>query len=104
MFNNQWYNNMISVFLACLSVCDGPCPAIVTINLFGDYSPHIMVATNALQGKNSLMIHYCNNTGLLIVKIHIETTFQNQEIFETPFFIYDLMYFQTNERRCKNST
>ena len=27
------------------------CPAIVTLNLFGDCSPHIMVATNALQGK-----------------------------------------------------
>ena len=27
------------------------CPAIVTLNLFGDRSPHIMVATNALQGK-----------------------------------------------------
>ena len=25
------------------------CPAIVTLNLFGDCSPHIMVATNALQ-------------------------------------------------------
>ena len=25
------------------------CPAIVTANLFGDRSPHIMVATNALQ-------------------------------------------------------
>ena len=28
------------------------CPAIVTVNLFGDCSPHIMVATNALQGKD----------------------------------------------------
>ena len=27
------------------------CPAIVTFNLFGDLSPHIMVATNALTGK-----------------------------------------------------
>ena len=27
------------------------CPAIVTVNLFGDCSPHIMVATNALKGK-----------------------------------------------------
>ena len=28
------------------------CPAIVTVNLFGDCSPHIMVATNALKGKD----------------------------------------------------
>ena len=28
------------------------CPAIVTLNLFGDCSPHIMVATNALKGRN----------------------------------------------------
>ena len=28
------------------------CPAIVTLNLFGDCSPHIMVATNALKGKD----------------------------------------------------
>ena len=28
------------------------CPAIVTCNVFGDLSPHIMVATNALQGKD----------------------------------------------------
>ena len=27
------------------------CPAIVTFNLFGDQSPHVMVATNALKGK-----------------------------------------------------
>ena len=27
------------------------CPAIVTFNLFGDCSPHIMVATNAFQGR-----------------------------------------------------
>ena len=27
------------------------CPAIVTLNLFGDFSPHIVVATNALKGK-----------------------------------------------------
>ena len=26
------------------------CPAIVTCNLFGDQSPHVMVATNALKG------------------------------------------------------
>ena len=28
------------------------CPAIVTFNLFEDCSPHIMVATNALKGKD----------------------------------------------------
>ena len=28
------------------------CPAIVTLNLSGDWSPHIMVATNALKGKD----------------------------------------------------
>ena len=28
------------------------CPAIVTMNLFGDRSPHVMVAINALQGKD----------------------------------------------------
>ena len=28
------------------------CPAIVTVNLFGDCSPHIMVAINALKGKD----------------------------------------------------
>ena len=36
------------------------CPAIVTVNLFGDCSPHIMVATNALQGKDFIydqMLH-----------------------------------------------
>ena len=27
------------------------CPAIVTMNLFGDCSPHIMVAINAMKGK-----------------------------------------------------
>ena len=27
------------------------CPAIVTLNLFGDCSPHIVVATNALKGR-----------------------------------------------------
>jgi len=26
------------------------CPAIVTFNLYGDRSPHVMVATNALKG------------------------------------------------------
>ena len=36
------------------------CPAIVTVNLFGDFSPDIMVATNALQGKDFIcdqMLH-----------------------------------------------
>ena len=28
------------------------CPAIVTLNLFGDSSPHVMVATNALKGSD----------------------------------------------------
>ena len=28
------------------------CPAIVTMNFFGDRSPHVMVATNALQAKD----------------------------------------------------
>ena len=27
------------------------CPAVVTINLDGDHSPHIIVATNALKGQ-----------------------------------------------------
>ena len=27
------------------------CPAIVTLDILGDCSPHIMVATNALKGK-----------------------------------------------------
>ena len=27
------------------------CPAIVTLNITGDRSPHVMVATNALKGK-----------------------------------------------------
>ena len=27
------------------------CPAIVTFNLFGDRSPHVMVATNAVKGS-----------------------------------------------------
>ena len=30
------------------------CPAIVTLNLFGNLSPHVMVATNALKGSSFL--------------------------------------------------
>ena len=33
------------------------CPAIVTLNLFGDLSPHVMVATNALKGSSFIEGH-----------------------------------------------
>ena len=33
------------------------CPAIVTLNLLGDLSPHVMVATNALKGSSFIRGH-----------------------------------------------
>ena len=33
------------------------CPAIVTCNITGDQSPHIMVATNAIKGKDFIHGH-----------------------------------------------
>ena len=33
------------------------CPAIVTLNLFGNLSPHVMVATNALKGGSFILGH-----------------------------------------------
>ena len=41
------FTNLVSA----LTTNPKKCPAIVTFNLFGDSLPHIMVATNALQGK-----------------------------------------------------
>ena len=36
------------------------CPAIVTLNILGNRSPHIMVATNALQGREFIPSHDLN--------------------------------------------
>ena len=44
------------------------CPAIVTVNLFGDFSPHIMVATNALQGKDFIYYQFLHQKWFVICK------------------------------------
>ena len=49
-FKKEEFNSLTLV--KALTENPKKCPAIVTANIFGDCSPHIMVATNALQGKD----------------------------------------------------
>jgi len=49
-FKKEQFNSLTLV--KALTEKPKKCPAIVTVNLFGDCSPHIMVATNALKGKD----------------------------------------------------
>ena len=48
-FEKEIYNS--TNLVKALNENPKKCPAIVAMNLFGDRSPHVMVADNALQGK-----------------------------------------------------
>ena len=48
-FKNEYFDS--SNLIEALTENPKKCPAIVTANIFGDCSPHIMVAVNALKGK-----------------------------------------------------
>ena len=49
-FKKEQFNSLTLV--KALTEKPKKCPAIVTANILGDCSPHIMVATNALKGKD----------------------------------------------------
>ena len=67
------------------------CPAIVTCNLYGDLSPHVMVATNALKG-----IDFIQGSGSVVETlsnewfINCKNSYRDDE--EEPGTVFKLHY------------
>ena len=68
------------------------CPTIVTLNLFGDFSPHIVVATNALKGKKFTYDPLLREEFFINCKNSYRDDTSEPGTFENPIFNHKARY------------